>query len=154
MSDVAVTVLGIIRRKQEYLVQRLTDPGGETFHRPIGGGIEFGETSGTALEREFREELGLTVSVGRTVGTLENRFTWDGTPAHEVVVLREAEFADTAVYERDRFDGIDAGGAVEYEATWRSLDDLARAAEPLYPTGLVQLLRGDGGTGNGHLVDP
>lgn len=151
VSQIRTTVLGIVRRDDEYLVQRLTAPDEGDFHRPIGGGVEFGETSGEALEREFREELDVAVSAGPTVGTVENLFTWDGEQQHEVVIARAAEFEDDALYDRDRFDGIDDGGAVEYEATWRTLRDLRAAPEPLYPEKLPGLLEGEAGTGRGHL---
>lgn len=154
MTDLSVTVLGIVRRDDEFLVQRLTDPGDGPFYRPIGGGVEFRETSGQALEREFREELDVAVEAGPTLGTLENLFTWNGEPRHELVVCRAAEFADVTLYERERFEGVDAGGAVEYEATWRALDDLAAGDEPFYPEGLMKLLRGDAGAGHGHAVVP
>lgn len=96
----------------------------------------------------------MTVSAGPTVGTIENRFSWNGEPAHELVVLREAEFADESSYERDQFSGIDAGGTVEYEATWRTLEELATAPEPLYPEGIDRLVRGERGTGHGHVTVP
>ncbi|PSP55308.1 NUDIX hydrolase [Halobacteriales archaeon QS_1_67_19] len=154
MSEIQTTVLGVVRRDEESLVQRLIDPGGGSFYRPIGGGIEFRETSAEALEREFREELGARVSAGPVVGTMENLFAWDGTAEHELVVLRTAAFVDESLYDRDRFDGVDAGGDVEYEATWHTLAELAAASEPLYPAGLAELLRGETGAGRGHVVSP
>jgi 8-oxo-dGTP pyrophosphatase MutT (NUDIX family) len=39
------------------------------FFRPIGGGIEFGETSAEAIEREVQEELGLAITDVRLLGT-------------------------------------------------------------------------------------
>lgn len=154
MSDIAVTVLGILQRDDEYLLQRLTEPDGESFYRPIGGGVEFGERSADALEREFREELDCHITAGPTIGTLENRFEWVGEPAHELLIFRKAMFDDESLYDRERFDGIDAGGAVEYEATWKQLDELVAGSEPLYPPALPGLLRGDRGVGHGHVGDP
>lgn len=151
MSDIRTTVLGVVRRDGELLVQRLVDPAGGPFYRPIGGGVEFGETSAEALEREFREELDVAVTAGPPIGTVENRFTWDERAAHELVVLREAAFVDETLYDRERFHGQDAGGTVEYEATWRTLADLGAAGEPLYPEGLDDLLHGEAGDGHGHL---
>lgn len=153
MSEIQTTVLGIVSRDGEYLFQRLVDPGSDAFYRPIGGGIEFGETSAEALAREFREELDVEIDVGQPVGTMENRFTWDGDAAHEIVICRDASFVDDSLYERERFEGVDAGGAVEYEATWRGLDDFADDPEPLYPEGLAELLRTRRGAGYGHVED-
>lgn len=154
MSNVGITVLGILRRGDELLVQQLTDPAAETFHRPIGGGVEFGEPSDVALEREFLEELGVGIDAGPTVATMENRFSWDGEPAHELVIVREAEFVDESMYDRERFDGVDAGGTVEYEATWKALDALAAPPEPLYPEPLAAVLREESGEGTGHVTRP
>lgn len=154
MSKVGITVLGILRRADELLVQQLTDPAAETFHRPIGGGVEFGEPSDVALEREFTEELGVAIDAGPTVATMENRFSWNGEPAHELVIVREAEFVDESLYDRERFDGVDAGGTVEYEATWKTLDALAAAPEPLYPEPLAAVLREERGEGTGHVTRP
>jgi 8-oxo-dGTP pyrophosphatase MutT (NUDIX family) len=153
MPPIQTTVLGILERDGEYLLQRLTDPGAGDFYRPIGGGIEFGEESGAALEREFREELDVEINAGPTLGTIENRFTWDAEPDHELVVLREATFEDGSLYEREAFSGIDAGGAVEYDAGWFDLGTVQDGPEPLYPEGLVALLDGDG-AGAGHVAEP
>ncbi|MFC4408115.1 NUDIX hydrolase [Haloarchaeobius iranensis] len=153
MPPIQTTVLGILERDGEYLLQRLTDPGEGAFYRPIGGGIEFGEESGAALEREFREELDVEITAGPTLGTIENRFSWDGEPDHELVVLRAAEFADESLYERETFSGVDNGGAVEYDAGWFDLESVQDGPEPLYPEGLVTLLDGDG-DGAGHVAEP
>lgn len=47
---------------------------GETFHRLIGGGIEFGETAEAALRREFAEELGVTLGSVELLEVVENIF--------------------------------------------------------------------------------
>jgi 8-oxo-dGTP pyrophosphatase MutT (NUDIX family) len=156
MSDARATVLGVLPRpdSDELLVQRLDLPVSEPFYRAIGGGIHDGETSAAAVEREFREELGVEVSAGEIVGTVENVFQWDGESQTEVVVLRRVSFEDESLYERDRFHGVDAGGSVEYEATWETLAELRARAEPLYPEGIDAILSGDGGGGRGHLVSP
>ena len=43
--------------------------------------------------REFREELGRTVRVVAQLGTIENRFTLQGEPGHELIVELLVEFA-------------------------------------------------------------
>lgn len=155
MQNATAKVLGVLRRpdSDEFLVQRLDTPQNEPFYRPIGGGVQRGETTADALEREFREELDVTVEAGAVCGTVENVFHWDGERESEIIVLREATFTDASLYERDHFDGIDAGGAVEYDASWRSVTELRAAEDPLYPEGIDAVLDGETSlSGRGHLV--
>ncbi|QLG60458.1 NUDIX domain-containing protein [Halorarum salinum] len=152
MSSVRATVLGALRRPDtdEYLVQTLPTPAEPgTARRFVGGGIEFGETSDEALEREFREELDVAVEAGPVLGTVENLYRWDGEAGHDLAVVREARFADASPYDRDAFHGVEDDGSFEYGAAWRSLDDLVDSPEPFYPRCVADLF-GDGGTG--HLV--
>jgi len=80
MSDIRGVALSALRHPDTgaSLVQRL--PGtrdGLHFHRFIGGGIHAGEPSDAALEREFREELGVAIEAGPAVCTVENRFEYE-----------------------------------------------------------------------------
>lgn len=155
MQNATAKVLATLQRPDtdEFLVQRLDIAENEPFSRPIGGGVQRGETTAEALEREFREELDVAVEAGEICGTIENVFYWDGERESEIIVLREAAFTDPNLYERDHFDGIDAGGAVEYDASWRSLAELRADDDPLYPAGIDEILDGETSLrGRGHLV--
>lgn len=155
MAALDVTVVGAIHRDDgAYLVQRLTDPAGDPFYRPIGGGVKFDEPSDVALIREFDEELGLKIKVDRPLGTLENRFTFGDRRAHELVILWAAAFTDPEPYGRQQLHGHDAGGAVEYTATWQTLEELHAASAPCYPDGILGLMAGTGGWGHGHVAHP
>ena len=164
-NDTAIrgVALGAVRHPDTgaYLVQRL--PGTHDrlhFHRFVGGGINPGEPSGAALEREFREGLDADVEAGAAVCTVENLFTYRGVSHHEFAVIREARFADDSLYDRDRFVGVDTGD-VEYEAYWRSLADLRAADTPFFPRGVADLIAPSEdagetapGEGVGHLLSP
>jgi 8-oxo-dGTP pyrophosphatase MutT (NUDIX family) len=112
---------------------------GLTFCRPLGGGIEFGETAAAAVVREIREELGATVLNLRYIGTLENIFTYLGEPGHEIVLVFDGEFEDASLYEREFLEGRESDGEL-FKAVWRELSSFSATA-PLVPEGLAKLLR-------------
>ena len=132
--------LAIIWRGAELLVAEGYDPRkGQTFYRPLGGKIEFGESGRDTVVRELREEIQQTVTVGRCLGALENIFTYNGQPGHEIVLLFEAVFADAAVYEQATLTGTD-DDEVLFTTRWLPLDFFRGGAAPLYPDGLLDLL--------------
>ena len=111
----------------------------QAFYRPIGGAIEFGEDSREALTREVREELGAQITDLTLLGVVENRFTYEGEPGHEIVLVYDGRFVDRSLYDRERLDLIEEcwrGGI------WVSLDDLRAGGPPVYPTGLLNLIEG------------
>lgn len=112
----------------------------ETFYRPLGGGIEFGEYSRDAVVREVREEVGREIVNLRYLGTLENVFTGcDGEPAHEIIMVYEGDFADSGMYATEAVEAVEDTGA-RFKALWMPLQDFRDGLSPLYPVGLLELL--------------
>ncbi len=112
----------------------------QTFYRPLGGAIEFGEYSADTIARELTEELGAAVVDLHYLGALENLFTFDGRPGHEIVMVYDGAFADASLYGQAAIDGVEDSGH-PFRAVWVSLSDsLNAAAPPVYPTGLLELL--------------
>jgi ADP-ribose pyrophosphatase YjhB (NUDIX family) len=135
---IRVLALAIIWRGDELLLMKGHDPTKrQTFYRPLGGGVEFGERARDAVIREFAEELGAELVNIRALGTLENIFTFDGVPGHEIILLLEAEFADNTLYARDDLVIIEPNARLP--TAWKRLADLT-AETPLYPDGLRNLL--------------
>lgn len=133
--------LGVPFRETDVLLAEEFDPtADEAFFRPIGGGIEFGESSREALVREFREEFEVEIDVERYLGTIENVFTFDGEPGHEIVLLYEVTVpADLRA--EDPVTGDEHGKP--FTVRWLGLDTLSDRPEPVYPTGLGAVLAGD-----------
>jgi 8-oxo-dGTP pyrophosphatase MutT (NUDIX family) len=113
----------------------------QIFYRPLGGGIEFGESSQEALVREIREELNTAVTNLRYLATLENIFTFDGQPGHEIVQVYDGQLVDKSLYHCPVIKGREEDGQ-PFTAFWKSLNDFVGPnAPPLYPDGLLELLR-------------
>ncbi|HKY49636.1 MAG TPA: NUDIX domain-containing protein [Candidatus Limnocylindria bacterium] len=131
--------VALVRRGGEILVFPVPDPVKDvTGWRLPGGTIEFGERGHETVKREIREELGVDIVEPTYRGTVENIFTYLGVSGHELVRVYEARFADTALYDRARFECIEADGA-RFVCVWKPLADF-RLGEPLYPDGLLELI--------------
>ena len=133
--------LGIVWRGDDLLVFEGYDRfKGETFYRPLGGGIQFGEHSQEALRREFREEVGSELASVRYLATLENIFVFNGQGGHEIVLVYEASLADRSFYERETFE-VHEENAI-FIARWMPLHRFRTDGLLLYPDGLLKLLDG------------
>src|ERR687887_1952825 len=73
----------------------------EYFYRPLGGGIEFGEPSVETICRELREELNVEVDKKslKYLGAVENLFTFNGTPGHEIILIYDGAFKEPSLYD-------------------------------------------------------
>nr|WP_256364582.1 NUDIX domain-containing protein [Janibacter sp. HTCC2649] len=107
------------------------------YHRLVGGGVEFGETSLGAVVREVREELGAMLIEPALLGVLENHFELDGDPGHEVVFVYSGRLdpPDTIPRQGGMFTDNDQPMPVE----WRPVND-AHERIPLYPNGIGALV--------------
>ncbi|MFL5734012.1 MAG: NUDIX hydrolase [Chloroflexia bacterium] len=143
-ARIKTVAIGVFRKDDCIFVAEGYDPAkGETFYRPLGGTIEFGERGQEALVRELREEIKVEATNLRYLGTIENIFTFNGQPAHEIVLVYEGDFADEAIYRKAMVFGYEAGGGA-VKAVWKSLGDFGvhtPASVPLYPDGLIDLLK-------------
>ncbi|MEU1844024.1 NUDIX hydrolase [Micromonospora sediminicola] len=135
---IRAVAVAVVRRGDDLLVFEAHDATKrETFYRPLGGGVEFGESAAEAVRRELREELAVELSGVELLGVLENIFTAFGRAGHEIVFVFSADLADPSIYERDAVGIVaDEGSPV----SWQPLRRFAGGEAILYPDGLLDLL--------------
>lgn len=140
MTAIKTKALCIFRYQDKVLLSQGYDPSkDEIYFRPIGGGIEFGETSRQAVEREVLEEIQLQICKTKLLGVLENLFTFDGQQGHEIVFVYEAEFIDPHIYKQHHILGCETDG-YNYIAQWLSQEQFELDQYPVYPKGIEQWL--------------
>ncbi len=138
MSIRNVAICMIEHNRHIFVLEGYDSVKDETFYRPLGGGIEFGELAKDAAIREFREELGTIISVSDQFHVVENLFEFNGNPRHEVMFIFEAKFQDCSFYSGTEFTGNENG--YEFKALWMSIDEFTSGRKILYPDGLISLL--------------
>jgi 8-oxo-dGTP pyrophosphatase MutT (NUDIX family) len=132
----------VFRNNGRILVAEGYDPvKGQTFYRPLGGAIEFGERSQDTVQRELMEEIGARVEDLQYLGTLENIFIFNGEAGHEIVMVYDGVLTESGLYEQAEVEGREADADESFKAVWKSLDEFGEGKSILYPTGLLELLR-------------
>lgn len=83
--------VGVLVRDGKLLVQR--DRDGSEYALP-GGHVKIGETTADGLVREYKEETGADIKVGKLLWTEECFWEWNGTQAHNIAFYYLIELAD------------------------------------------------------------
>ena len=142
MPHIRPLAICIFSHNGKILVSEEYDPSkGETFYRPLGGGIEFGEHSTEAIHRELKEEIGAEVKDLVYLGTLENIYVFNGEPGHEIVQVYYGALTDSGLYEQVVISGYEPVLNLPMKVIWKSLDEFGPGKSILYPDGLLELLR-------------
>lgn len=137
--SIRVLALGLITHNTRIFVSEGYDPKKqEKFYRSLGGGVEFGEYSAQALEREFQEEIQAELKNIRYLGCFENIFVFNGSPGHEIVQLYGCDFVDPKFYEHDSFKFYE--GKHEKLAMWVECEEFLSGKSTLYPLGIEKFL--------------
>ncbi|MBD1862649.1 MULTISPECIES: NUDIX hydrolase [Trichocoleus] len=140
VNQIRVLALGLIQDRQaaaagkgdRIFVSEGYDPVKQkTFYRALGGGVDFGETSLIALQREFQEEIQAELANIRYLGCLENIFVFNGQSGHELIQLYKCDFADPKFYELDEL--MFAEGDRQKKALWIESDRFKSGELTLVP---------------------
>ncbi len=142
MRQIRPIAICVFLKNNKILVSEGYDPvKNEYFYRPLGGGIEFGESSKGTICRELMEEINVEVDEATLtyLGTIENIFTFNGNQGHEIVMIYDGVLKDSETYEQTLLLGKEATGE-EVRALWKNLDEFSDGKSILYPTGLMEIL--------------
>lgn len=143
MNQIRPIAICVFLNNGRILVSEGYDPvKDEYFYRPLGGGIEFGETSAETICREIIEEINVGVEKEslRYLGTVENIFHFNGSAGHEIVMIYDGALKNSGLYGQAVIAGREANGE-EIRAVWKGLDEFGDGRSILYPTGLLGMLR-------------
>ena len=143
MNQIRPLAICVFKNNNRILVFEGYDPvKKETFYRPLGGGIEFGESSLETICRELMEEINADVKVDslKYLGTLENIFTFNGKPGHEIVLVYDGELSQPRLYDQAVIVGKEANGE-DICVAWKNLDEFGEGKSILYPDGLLEMLK-------------
>jgi len=131
-GEIRILALGVIQDGKRIFISKGYDPAKQqTFYRAMGGGVEFGETSDEALRREFWEEIQAELTNIRYLGCLENLFTYNDQPGHELLQLYQCDFADPRFYQLEEL--TFAEGQRQKTALWVDIEQLKTGELRLVP---------------------
>lgn len=131
-KKIRVLALGLIQQGDRIFVSEGHDPANDrTFYRALGGGVDFGETSLVALQREFQEEIQAELTNIEYLGCLENLFVYNNHPGHEIIQLYRCDFADSQFYELEEVPF--AEGDRQKNALWVAIDRFRSGELTLFP---------------------
>lgn len=138
-GEIRVLALGIIRDGDRIFISQGYDPvKQQIFYRAMGGGVDFGETSFTALQREFQEEIQADLTNIRYLGCLENLFTFNGKQGHEILQVYQCDFADPKFYQLESL--VFAEGKRQKTALWVDITKFTSGELLLVPEDFLQYL--------------
>jgi 8-oxo-dGTP pyrophosphatase MutT (NUDIX family) len=139
-KKIRIVALGVVRQGDKLLLAESYDAvKQETFYRPLGGAIEFGEYGQQTVAREFVAEINEAITDIRYLGTLENVFTFNGQPGHEIIRVYDGVLVNPAVYTREVIERENDHSEF-LPARWLPISLFRRGEAILYPTGLLDLL--------------
>lgn len=129
----------IIRHQDKIFVHEIQDKvTQEIFYRAPGGGIEFGETSLEAINREVTEEFNTRVRNIKFLGAVENIFEHELRKGHEIIFFYSGEFTDQKMFDEKVYKVLDSETSY---AVWKPIEDFISGKEIFYPKEAIEYLK-------------
>ena len=133
-KKIRIIALGLIRKGDSIFVAEGYDSiKQDNFYRALGGGVDFGETSLEALQREFQEEIQAELTNIKYLGCLENIFSCNGEAGHEIIQLYQCDFQDKNFYELTEMTFTE--GKRKKKALWVKINKFSSGELRLVPEG-------------------
>ncbi len=113
MNQIRIRVAGILVHNDQILLVR-HEKNRKSYYLLPGGGMEYGESASQALIREFKEEVGLNVEIGKLVMVQDsippnlhrqvlNLYFLAQTSSHELHVTQDQVLKDAAFFPLNQF---------------------------------------------------
>ncbi|MBW4446461.1 MAG: NUDIX hydrolase [Spirirestis rafaelensis WJT71-NPBG6] len=138
-GEIRVLALGLITQGDRTFISEGYDPvKQQTFYRAMGGGVDFGETSKTALQREFQEEIQAELTNIHYLGCIENLFTFNGKQGHEILQVYQCDFVEPKFYQLENL--VFAEGERQKTALWVEISRFKSGELKLVPEQFLEYL--------------
>ncbi len=124
-----LAVGGIVRKENLVLLVKRKNPPDKNFWSIPGGAVEIRETVLSAIEREIKEECGITVSNGRAVAIIDKIYKKNGKIEYQYCII-DFEFAEFSGNVRPSSDALDAKFFTEEEIEKRK--DVVKSVKRLF----------------------
>ena len=130
-------VAGICVQNGKVLLQK---PDNDTAFAFPGGHVTFGETNAQTLIREFKEEIGVDISVGDLKWVGEIFFPWGNKPCHQICLYYNVDITSYNIPFEGMFIGSEQleGRNFNLEFYWVPFEDLENIE--VYPINAAQLI--------------
>jgi len=139
-GKVQVKAICLIQHADRLLVTEYHDEvKRNTFYRPLGGTIEFGELGSETIAREMMEEIHARVEAIRYLGTLENIFIYNGQKGHQIMLVYAGDLTDRDLYDVPILSAHEDDGQ-EFKAVWMPVKEFRQGRTIIYPDGILDLL--------------
>nr|WP_041740894.1 NUDIX domain-containing protein [Calothrix sp. PCC 6303] len=140
-NKIRVKVLGLIRNQNQIFVCEGYDSvKQQTYYRALGGSIDFGEDSLSALQREFQEEIQAELTNIKYLGCVESIFTFEARQSHEILQVYSCDFADSKFYQVKELFFTELSADTPIKALWTDISSFKSGKLKLVPEGFCDFI--------------